>query len=97
MRWILLLLAVAGFVVVFTTKSPGVLGIALAVAVFCSFGFVLSLAAARISANAQPESMLIVDPDVASLRARTQKLRQIQSNVRANADARSEQKLDSES
>ncbi|MEP6940580.1 MAG: hypothetical protein ABI846_12525 [Rudaea sp.] len=82
MRWIMLLLAVAGFALAFTTKSPGLLGFGLLVGVACSLGFCLALAAARISANAQPESMLIVDPEVSSLRARTQKLRQIQSGVR---------------
>ena len=95
MRWILFLLAIVGFAVAFTTKSPGVLGIGLAVGVFCSLGFVLALAAARISANAQPETMLIIDPEVTSLRTRTQRLRQIQSNVRAAA-AESEHKLDTD-
>ena len=83
MRWIMLLLAIAGFALAFTTKSPALLGFGLLVGLFCSLGFCLALAAARISANAQPESMLIVDPEVSSLRARTQKLKQIQSDVRA--------------
>ena len=95
MRWILLLLAIAGFAAAFTTKSPGVLGFGLAIGVFCSLGFVLVLAAARISATAQPESMLIVDAEVNSLRTRTQRLRQIQSDVRANATPKQiEHKLD---
>jgi len=85
MRWIMLLLAVAGFVLAFTTKSPALLGFGLLVGLVCTLGFCLALAAARISANAQPESMLIVDPEVSSLRARTQKLKQIQSDVRTTA------------
>jgi len=87
MRWIMLLLAIAGFALVFTTKSPALLGFGLLVGLVCSLGFCLALAAARISANAQPESMLIVDPEVSSLRARTQKLKQIQSDVRATGRA----------
>ncbi len=93
MRWILLFVAIAGFAVAFTTKSPAVLGIALVVAVICSLGFVLALAAARISSNAQPESMLIIDPEVTTLRTRTQRLRQIQSDVRAKT-VESEHRLD---
>lgn len=96
MRWLLLLFAIIGFVVVFTTRSPGVLGLGLAVGILSSLGFVFSLAAARISANAQPESMLIVDPEVTSLRTHSQRLRQIQANVRAvgPATGESEHKLD---
>ena len=96
MRWILVLLALGGFFVAFTTKSPGILGLALAVAIFSSLAFVFALAAARISANAQPEAMLIVDPEVTSLRARKLRLQQIQTNVRAIAQtSEGEHRLDS--
>jgi uncharacterized protein (DUF58 family) len=97
MRWILLLLAIAALAVVFTTKSAAILGLALAVCLFSSLGFVLALAADRISANAQPETMLIVDPEVSSLRTRTERLRQIQSDVRANIVSKDgEHKLDTQ-
>ena len=94
MRWILFLLAIVGFVVAFMTKSPGVLGIGLAVGVLSSLGFVLALAAARISANAQPESMLIIDPEVTSLRTHSQRLRQTQANISAPSAMESEHRLD---
>lgn len=87
MRSIMFLLAVGGFALAFTTRSPGLLGFGLLIGIGCSLGFALALAAARISANAQPEAMLIVDPEVSSLRARTQKLRQIQSEVRSSESA----------
>ena len=93
MRWILLIVAIVGFAIAFTTKSPAVLGIALVGAIICSLAFVLALAAERISSNAQPESMLIIDPEVTTLRTRTQRLRQIQSDVRVKT-AETEHKLD---
>jgi hypothetical protein len=70
MRWIMLLAAIAGFAVVFTTKSPGMLGLGLLFGLGGLFGFALAWAAARIASTAQPTNVLIIDPEVNALRAK---------------------------
>ncbi len=83
MRWVLLLLSLIGFFVAFTTHSPGVLGFGLLVGIGGAFGFVLALAASRISANAQPEATMIASPEVSALRKR--KLQEQGRKVAASA------------
>jgi hypothetical protein len=72
MRWILLIAAIVGFAIAFTTPSPGLMGLGLIVGCVGIFGFGLSLAAARIAMNSQSESMMIADPDIRALRAKAQ-------------------------
>lgn len=83
MRWVFLAAALIGSFVAFTTKSPGTLGFALLIALVGMFGFVFSLVASRIAANAQPEVTLIADPEVNALRKR--KLHEAQRKVAAAA------------
>ncbi len=67
-RWILLLLALAGLALTFTTKSSGLLGIGILLILVGSFGFVVSLASARISASARPETAMASAEDLMALR-----------------------------
>jgi Tfp pilus assembly protein PilX len=71
MRWIMLVLAVLGFVLAFMTKSPGLLGIGLLLGLIGVIGFVFALAADRVSANARPEASMAAIEDLAALRKRT--------------------------
>lgn len=85
MRWVFSLASLIGFFVVFTTNSPGILGLGLLIGVGGAFGFVFSLAASRIAANAQPEATLIADPEVSALRKR--KLQEQGRKIAASATA----------
>ncbi len=67
-RWILLLLAIAGFAISFTTKSAALLGIGIVLIFVGTFGVVLSVASARISDNARPESAMASAEDLVALR-----------------------------
>jgi hypothetical protein len=71
MRWILLVAAVVGFAIAFTTASPGLMGVGLILGFIGLLGFAFALAAARIAQNAQPETTMIVDPEITLLRAKT--------------------------
>ncbi len=70
MRWLLLLIAVVGFAVAFTSRSPGLLALGLFVGLAGLFGFTLAMAAARIAETAQPAANLIADAEVSAMRAR---------------------------
>ncbi len=67
-RWILLLLALIGFAITFTTKSAGLLGLGLLLGSVGGVGFVLALAADRIAANSRPDSAMASVEDLAALR-----------------------------
>lgn len=67
-RWILLGMTILGFVVVFTTHSPALLLIALLVGIIGFVGFVVSLAADRVAANARPEVAMASHEDIAAMR-----------------------------
>jgi Tfp pilus assembly protein PilX len=71
-RWIMLGLTALGLVLVFVTKSPGLLAVGLLLGLIGIIGFVFALAADRISANARPESSMAAVEDLAALRKRTQ-------------------------
>ncbi len=71
-RWIMLALALIGLTVAFTTKSPGVLGISLVVVLVGLCGFVISLAADRVSANTRPEAAMLQPEVLAAIRERAQ-------------------------
>ena len=69
-RWLLLGLTILGFGVVFIAKSPGLLAIGLVFGVFGFLGFVLALAADRVSASARPEASMASGEDFSMLRQR---------------------------
>jgi hypothetical protein len=67
-RVLLLLLTIAGFAIAFMAKSPGLLGLGLLLGFAGLFGFVLALAAARVSASARPDTAMATAADLAALR-----------------------------
>jgi hypothetical protein len=73
MRWILLLIAVFCFAVVFTAKTPGLLGFALVLGLASMFGSLFGFAAARVAAIARPDAVLLTDKDISALRASLRK------------------------
>ena len=73
MRWILLLVALLGFAVAFATKSPGILGLGLALGLICLFGSMFGFAAERVASAARPDAVLLTDKDINALRASIRK------------------------
>ena len=73
MRWILLLVAVIGFVIAFSTKSPGVMGVALLVGFICLVSGFFAFAASRISDSARPDAAMLTDQDINVLKATLRK------------------------
>ena len=73
MRWVFLLVAMFGFAVVFSAKTPGALGLGLIVGLVGLFGALLGFAAARIASSAQSEVALLTDKDINALRASIRK------------------------
>ncbi|MEO8959718.1 MAG: hypothetical protein ABI304_12290 [Rudaea sp.] len=69
MRWILLVVAILGFALAFSAKSPGLMGIGLLVGFVGLFAALFSFAAARIAATTRPDSTLLTDRDISVLRA----------------------------
>lgn len=69
-RLLWLVMALVGFVLAFVAKSAGVLGLGLVLGVIGLFGLVLSMAAARISASARPETSMASVDDFSALRKR---------------------------
>ena len=67
-RVLLFLLAIAGFAIAFTAKTPGLLGLGLLIGFAGLLGFVLALAAARVSASARPDTAMASAADLAALR-----------------------------
>lgn len=70
-RWILLALTILGCALVFTTHNTAVLGIGLLAAIVGFTGFVMVLAADRISANARPDVAMATPDDLRALRKPT--------------------------
>jgi len=73
MRWILLGVALAGFAIAFSTKSPGVLGLGLVLGFCALFAALFAFAADRIASTARPDSALLTDKDINALRASVRK------------------------
>ena len=73
MRWVWLLVAMFGFAVVFSAKTPGALGLGLIVGLVGLFGALLGFAAERIASSAKPEVALLTDKDITALRASIRK------------------------
>lgn len=69
-RWIMLGLTILGFTIVFTTKSPGLLGLGILLGLVGFIGFVFALAADRISASARPEANMATVDDINAMRRR---------------------------
>lgn len=69
MRWILLIVAILGFALAFSTRSPGMMGIGLLIGLIGLFAAMWAFAAARIASTARPESTLLTDRDASALRA----------------------------
>lgn len=66
-RWIMLVLAVLGLALVFTTKSPAVLGLALLSSLVGAIGFIFSLAADRVASTARPDTAMASIDELAAL------------------------------
>ena len=73
MRWILLLLAFGAFVLAFSTKSAGVMGLALVVGLVVLVAALFAFAAAKIDATSRPDAALLTDKDINALRASVRK------------------------
>jgi hypothetical protein len=67
-RWLMLGLTILGVVLIFTTKIPGVLMLGLFLGIVGFFGFIMALAADRVSASARPDSAMAAMDDLAALR-----------------------------
>ena len=70
LRWVLLALTILGFVLVFSTQSAWVLTLGLLLAAAGLFGFIVALAADRISANARPDTSMASTEDLIALNKR---------------------------
>ena len=70
MRWLLVVLMVAGFTLTFLAKGPALLAIGLAMGFVGFFGLVFALAADRVSASSRPETAMLGAEDLAAMRAR---------------------------
>ena len=73
MRWIFLLLAMFGFTLAFSAKTPGTLGFGLTLGLLCLFGSLFGFVAARIASSARPDAVLLTDKDISALRASVRK------------------------
>ena len=69
-RWIMLGLTILGFAIVFTTRSPGLLGLGILIGLVGFIGFVFALAADRVSASARPEATIASVDDIHAMRGR---------------------------
>lgn len=68
MRWVLIAMILVGFVLAFMTRSPGVLGFGLIIGFIGTFGLVFSIAGARISENARPDTTMLQGDVLAAIR-----------------------------
>jgi hypothetical protein len=70
MRWLLLVLTIAGITLTFMAKGPGALALGLVLGFVGFFGFIFALAADRVSASSRPETAMLGAEDLAAMRAR---------------------------
>ena len=73
MRWILLLVAVAGLALAFSAKTPGMLGLSLLLGIGCLLAALFGFAAQRVASSARPDVVLLTDKDINVLRASIRK------------------------
>lgn len=67
-RWIMIALTLAGLIIAFLTRSPGLLGVSILMILVGSFGTVFSIAAERVSANARPDASMLPPEALAAIR-----------------------------
>jgi hypothetical protein len=79
MRWLLLLLAVFGFALAFSTKSASVLGLGIVVGLIGLVGSFFMMAAARVESRSRPDAALLTDADINALRESVRKNRASQT------------------
>ncbi len=70
MRWMMLLLSIAGFAIAFTTKSPGVMAISIVMIVVGLTGFILGMAARRVANNARDQVYVPTSEEIALIKQR---------------------------
>ncbi|HEX3894998.1 MAG TPA: hypothetical protein VHW73_02195 [Rudaea sp.] len=69
MRWILLVVSLAGFSYAYMAKTPELLWISLLAGFGGLLGAFFGFAAARVAATARPDAALLTDRDISTLRA----------------------------
>ena len=62
-RWIMIAMTLVGLIIAFLASNPGLLGVGLVLVFVGLFGTVFSLASARISASARPDTTML-SPEV---------------------------------
>lgn len=72
MRWIMIVLTLAGTGLAFLARGPGLLGIGLLLGFIGLFGTVLSIAASRISSGTRPDTAMLSAEDLRAIRDRAQ-------------------------
>lgn len=70
MRWILLIVAVIGFSLGFSAKSPGLMGLGMVVGMVCLVAAFFAFAATRIESTARSDIALLSPKELQSLRTR---------------------------
>ncbi|MBS0487679.1 MAG: hypothetical protein JSS13_10075 [Proteobacteria bacterium] len=73
MRWVLLLLAVLGFGLGFSAKAPGLMGVGFVLGFVFLIAAFFAFAAERVAETSRPDSVLLTDKDINTLRASMRK------------------------
>jgi hypothetical protein len=73
MRWVVLLLALLGFALGFSSRSPGLMGLGFVLGFVFLVAAFFAFAAARVAENSRPDAALLTDKDIAALRASMRK------------------------
>ena len=72
MRWIMIVLTLAGLGLAVLARGPGLLGLGLVLGFIGLFGIVMSIAASRISSGTRPETAMLSADDLRAIRDRAQ-------------------------
>ena len=86
MRWILLLLATAALVLAFSTRSAGIMSVALVGGLVLLVAALFAFAAAKIESASRPDTALLTDKDINALRASVRKAKPPQPQSPAPLD-----------
>jgi hypothetical protein len=73
MRWLVLLLALLGFALGFSSRSPGLMGLGFVLGFVFLVAAFFAFAAARVAESSRPDTTLLTDKDIATLRASMRK------------------------